>query len=432
MKLMRTKKKAQSNRTRPCPLCAIDIGSSYIRAAVAVENPDGTLHIEGIETLEPRPNSVERGLIINSSEMSNSIKRILLLLANRVGLHEPIDRVFIAVGGKLLQFVTTTTKRYVNNAVTDIILETMKGDCKTKIENKYTSMAVLSVDPRVYSLDGQVQVEKPSKTQRPRYLEVVYDVFVGRIENKEKVKGAFDRANVSIEQHWVRPDALLTALSDERDRTKGCAIIDFGASTTMMSIYKGDEFLYTSVKPFGGQDINDRIEALDINHHYVEEIKQEYGYASPEYVEKNATLSVRKESNPKELNKVKMNDIAQAIEQQLYETLTPLMADLQELENEVGIVYITGGGCKLKGLLEYVQSMTPIKVEYGTHALWLEMDAPEEYYEPENAMLIGTLALGADLRRNFPDKEPVSTPPWPWKTKIVETTMTLFTGEETE
>lgn len=429
MKIMKTKKKTPKERSEGYPLCAIDIGSSSIRAMVASTNSDGTFHIKGLETMPTKPNTVERGLIVHTTEMSSMIKRILMLLANRANLSDSIDRVFVSVGGRLLQFVTTNTKRCINrNYVTDKMLESMRTECTTKIENKYSTMAVLSADPRCYILDGEMQEERPNKNQRPNFLEVAYNVFVGRMENKEKLKGSFDRANVSIEQHWVRPDALLTALADKRDMEKGCAIIDFGAQTTMLSIYKGNEFLYTNVIALGGDDINQELEKLGINRQYVEEIKQEYGYAAKELIEKNITLAVRKPGPTKETVRVKLSDIADVIQKKLFEMLSQLMADLEDYEDEISVVYITGGGCKLNGLINYVQSMTEIEVEYGSHAAWLELDAPDEYYEPENTNLIGTLALGAEHRRNHPDKEPVSTPPW--GKRISETMMSLFSDEE--
>ena len=118
------------------------------------------------------------------------------------------------------------------------------------------------------------------------------------------------------------------------------------------------------------------------------------------------------------------------IQMKLNEMLDPLMKDLYEYENEIGHVYLTGGGCRLMGLCEFVQAMTKLPVEYGSHAIWLEESADDEYFYPENSALIGTLGNAAEYRKNFPDEDPETVPPFEkvWK-KLSEKTLEIFTDQ---
>lgn len=427
--MVKKQKNKRKQDREASPLCAIDIGSSGIRAMACTENPDGTLHILGEEMLT-KYGAVERGIIVQKTEVATLIRRLLLLLGNRIGVKEPIDSVFLTVGGKLLQLTQVTVKRDLisKNYISDKLLQAMQDECRTKIEDRYSSMAVLSAEPVKYLLDGVEQTDVPSTTQKTKFIEIVYNVFVGKIETRDHTKGSFDRANISIEQQWVRPDALLTALADGRDMDEGCAIIDFGAQTTTMSVYKNDRFLYTRVVPFGSYDINLNIQAQRVSFDIAERLKTQFGYADENLVEDDRTLAVK--STEGNMVKIKTSMLARTIQMKLFEAVNPLMQDLKQYEGQISTVYITGGACKLQGIQEYLQTMTSIPVEYGTHAAWLEMTADEDYYDPQNAALVGTLALAAEYRKDFPDADPVATPPFMKAWKAIEnTTLSIFTDE---
>lgn len=413
-------------------LCAIDIGSSEIRAMAATSNPDGTLHILGMESMPMKAGAVERGLIMQTTDVNYMIRRILLLLGNRIGLRNPIESVFVPLGGKLLQVRQVSVKRDLisSNYILDKLLVAMHEECRQKIEDRYNTMAVLSAEPLKYLLDGVEQTYRPTATQKAKFVEVVYNVFVGKADSRDKVKGSFDRANVSIEKQWVRPDVLVSALTDDDDRRDGCAIIDFGAQTTTMSIYKGDRFLYTRVVPLGGHDINVNIQTQRVSFELAERLKTQFGYAAEDFVEDNRTLRVRSNAAEGGTVELSVRGLAQMIQMKLNEMLDPLMKDLYEYESEIGHVYITGGGCKLSGMCEFVQAMTKLPVEYGSHAIWLEESADDEYFFPENSALIGTLGEAAEYRKNFPDEEPDTVPPFKkvWE-KIGEKTLEIFTDQ---
>ena len=66
------------------------------------------------------------------------------------------------------------------------------------------------------------------------------------------------------------------------------------------------------------------------------------------------------------------------------------------------VLYVTGGGAMLQGVVEYIQSKTPIEVMCGSHAVCLTLDAPDEMCMPMYSSLVGTLLLGASYRSQHP------------------------------
>ena len=93
-------------------------------------------------------------------------------------------------------------------------------------------------------------------------------------------------------------------------------------------------------------------------------------------------------------------ELAEAIELKLQEILAPLMEELKKVENRITTLYITGGGSMMQGMEAYVQSLTPIRVQYGAHNLLLHRDTDEKYLSPQYTSLVGTILLGQDYRDN--------------------------------
>lgn len=391
------------------PLVAVDIGSSSIRVMAAREAENGKLQILGYQEDKTRVGSVEKGIVTQTSDIGATIKRLLLLLGNEIGLssEETLDRAFVTVGGKLLQVKDVVVRRDLisRNYITDKLLEAMELECRTKIEARYPTMRVLSAVPYRYVLDGIEQDDAPATMQKAKKLDVIYNVFVGVREAEEKTEGSFARANKAIEEVWTRPEALAAALVTEDDEWDGCGIIDFGAQTTTLTICKSGRYLFNRVNPLGGQNITNDIKALKISAANAELLKTKYGQAATKYVTKTVNFSLRSTDNTDERVLLNTNELARIIQLRLYEIVAPLMNDLKQYEQDIKKVYITGNGTELQDLLPYLQEQTTLPIEFGSHDTWLVKETDEEYSAPKYSMLIGTLALAMDFRHNHKEGE---------------------------
>ncbi len=404
--LMRHSKKTQKKG----PLVAVDIGSSEIRAMAATSDEQGILTITGLETIS-KPRSMEKGIIVNSTEVGGAIRNILHLLRNRIGMRsdEQIPSVFVSVGGKSLQSTIVEVSRdlLVPSQISEKRYEEMAAECKNKMERAYPNIIVLQAEPIMYILDGEAQWDKPDEYQRVRRVTIHYNVFICLKDSWDKVKGSLDRAGVVSEYSFARPDAHLTALCSGKDLEEGVAIIDLGYQTTTLSIYKDGAFRRTYVHPLGGYHITRDIQDQQISFEMAEKAKILYGHALETNVTQNKNITARNEKNPAEKVQISFSLLAHIIQARQEEILEPLMSRLDKfLETDsLGKVYITGGGAMLADMAELIQTMTDIPVEYGSHADWLSLDAEEEYYKPSYSALIGTLVMGANYRETHQDEE---------------------------
>ena len=384
------KKKQQS--LQPTPLVAIDLGSDSVRAMAAEVTDNGMLRILGVESSSKFP-CVERGIVSNSSNAGFTISETLKLLANRIKA-ETLPSAFVCVGGRTMQIVDVYSKRdqVRKREVTQELLDEMEAECKQKIEANNPKAAVLDLIPTYFVLDGKDQDDIPSHEQRAALVEAHFTAFVGLRELEQKVLDSFDRSTKHLEHIYVRPDALLCALAADEDLPRGCAILDMGAQTTTLTIYKGNQYLYNKVVPQGGYDISRDIEAQGMTLPYAEKLKCQYGFASPDMVETNYRMRSPSSVRGQEIV-MDTREVAAVIVAGLDRILAPLMEILHTYEDRIGVLYITGGASMLQGVEQYIQTKTAIPVMYGSHAMFLTPDTPDDMCARVYSSLVGTLLL---------------------------------------
>lgn len=398
------------------PLVAIELGSDSIRAMAARQLAPDLFQVLGVEQRAQRLGNicVEQGIVTQSSNAGFAVAEVLKLLANRIGLRE-LPTAFVALGGQSMQIVAVHSKRDQarRKEITQQLLDEMQAECKTKIERHNPEVAVLGLVPSYFILDGVEQDEVPSSDQRAAIVEAHYIAFYGRKVIDSQLQKAFSQAAKSIEQTFVRPEALLSAFATcdgNHVLMNGCAVLDMGAQTTTLTVYKGGQYLANRVVPKGGYHITRMLEQQGMSFRTAEVLKCRYGIASPALVERNVRLRVPAAPGMEtEEMVITTEQLAEAIEMKLREILAPLIDELKKAESRIQTLYITGGASMLTGMVEYLQQQTRVRVQYGAHNLLLHRDTDEQYLSPEYSSLVGTLLLGQDYRDSHKN-QPIRTP----------------------
>ncbi|MCM1034682.1 MAG: pilus assembly protein PilM [Paludibacter sp.] len=409
------------------PLVAIDMGSSAIRAMAAIENADKTLHILGVESIS-NYKYMAKGVVKNTSDAGFLIGDLLLKLKNRIGLKDEILSVFVTVGGTVQATMVPVKRNLINKqSVTEKLLKAMETEVVEKIEKKYPQLKVTNVEPITFELDGIEQDYPPTESQKVKELQITYNVFIAKEETMSRMVGAFARTGRSIDFLWAQPYAHMTALAGNEDHEYGCAIIDFGAQTTTLTICKNDSCLFAKVYPLGGYNITRDLQSQQIQFEMAEKAKVVFGAAAEKYVKENRTLRMRANHAEQGQITVTTQFLAMIIQSRLSEIVMPIMAELKNYETEIAKIYVTGGGALLTGLVPFLQQYTTLPVVFGSHADWLELDAVEEYYKPEYSSLVGTLALAADYRKRCPQGVLLDSPIKKGRLKRVKDTIEQIT-----
>ena len=396
--------KRQKKTADSLPLVAIELGSDSIRAMAARRLDTDLFQILGVEERAQKIGNVcvEQGIITQSSNTGYAIAEVLKLLANRIHEDE-LPTAFVALGGQSMQIVSVHSKRDQarKKEVSQQLLDDMEEECKRKIEQHNPEVAVLGLVPSFFTLDGVEQDDMPTPDQRAAIVEANYIAFYGRKAIDTQLQKAFSQAGRSIEHAFVRPEALLSTFATcdgNHVLMDGCAVLDMGAQTTSLTVYKGGQYLLNKVVPKGGYHITRMLEQQGMSFQTAEVLKKRFGVASPALVEKNIRLRIPGLPGSEEDLVITTEQLAEAIEMKLRELLAPLMDEIKKVEDRIKILYITGGASMMTGMAEYIQQQTRVRVQYGAHNLLLHRDTDEKYLSPAYTSLIGTILLGQDYR----------------------------------
>lgn len=411
----------------PQPIVAMNIGSSGVRAIAADwDERYQTFHILGSE-FSNRHQSIEKGIPTNSSDVGFVMHETLAKLSNRVGRGD-LKNVFVCMGGRSLQSVHVEAHRQQRRTeIKQKLLAEMLQECSEKIETRTPSAGVMAVIPERWEVDDQSYDEQRELIGvAGRDIKLYATAFVMRKEFCTKMDDALKRAAIAIYHREVIPDAGITALTIDEEREKGCAVIDLGAQTTTLTIYRDNQFLLTKVIPLGGYHVSHDIETLGISAADAEKLKTRWGTLSlrPEEAEKGLRVpSVREGEEPLIILRHNLSSI---IACRVNEIILPILAEIEKAGG-IRVIYLTGGASMLKGIVPFIRKKTEIPVEYGSHATWLDRDTDDEYFQPMYGSLVGTLLLGQMYIEEHPDETPK---PKTLLGRIEGTLTNLFGGEE--
>lgn len=391
----------QTIRTETLPLVALELGSYSVRAIAAERIADDKFRILGLEESQKHP-SVDQANVIQSENTAYMISEVLNKLANRIGVPN-LPTAFVPIGGYPTKMAAVQAKRdNVHIArVTKALLQSMEDECYEKIRDSYPDLEVLGLVPAYFLLDGKEHYwdDVRSETELATLVEGHYTAFITKKIWVEKFDKCFNQAMRSIEQSFVRVDALLSVFAAEDGDAilqEGCAVLDFGAKTTTLTVYKGSEYLYHRVVAQGGYHISTLLAQQGIRFEHAEKVKKDYGFASRAQVKENKRLRIP--SVAPEIGEywvASFNEIADLIDSKLQEILQPLLETIATYGDRIHTIYITGGGSMLQGLDAYVEEKTGLRVMYGLHDVLLSEDTEDIFYEPRFTSLMGALLLGA-------------------------------------
>lgn len=332
-------------------IVGIDLGTSKIVGVLGRKNEQGVISVLASESI-PSDSSVKYGVIYNIDEVAGKIKKLISLLENKVG--KKIGKAYVSVAGKSLRAIEHKETKLLDETapITFALLDNMEQQAKLNKPDFFMNYSVVAPE---YFLDGNYEEDPIDKTAST--IEGHYRLVIGRPNIKNNlIKSLTEKAQIDIAGFIVGPAATGALILDEQDRQNGCALVDFGAGTTTVSIYKGGLLRYMSVIPFGGRTVTKDVQELGFVFDSAESYKIRYGKLGKD--KNKVTVDVAPEVDLKELNKViqlRQDEIILNVINQIKES-----GYAEKLD--AGII-LTGGASQMNGLIDYLaeKSQLPVK-----------------------------------------------------------------------
>ena len=315
-------------------IVAIEIGSSKTVGAVAEKRSNGQLVVVGIES-EPTLNLVRYGCIQNVESTKASINRILLKLSNRID--GDISSVYVGVSGRSIHSMPTEVQHSLNTeqAITQSLLDNIKSDATRNSLNNYDTIDVI---PRSYTID-KIEIRNPVGSFGTD-IKARLNLIVAKPSLLMNLKRAFNQ-QTQIKGLITTAVAVADAVLTADERSLGCMLVDMGAETTTVSIYRNDALVYLVTIPLGGRNLTRYITALGIREENAEKIKR------------NLANPLKPAADPVTIDNIRSSDASNYILARTGEIIANITAQVSNAGmslNDIHSIVLVGGGAMLKGL----------------------------------------------------------------------------------
>lgn len=255
-------------------IVAIELGSSAIRGIAGSRLPDGNVKVERITQVKAA-DCIHRGVVYNIEKTTNAIRQIREDLER--DLQVQIFKAYVGVQGQSMR----TIKNFVRNdfeterEVTDADVDDLYERNQT---TNYGELEILEVIPQEYKLDHK-EDDEPTGVET-RTIEGRFNNVVVRRRVKDNILKCLENARLECADLIISPLALADRVLTEQERRSGCALVDLGAQTTTVQVYKGGKLRYLATIPIGSASItHDIASAGDIELDEAEKLKLAHGIA---------------------------------------------------------------------------------------------------------------------------------------------------------
>ena len=394
---------------------AIDIGTSKVTALVSRVGSEGDLKVFGTGVVPSE--GILRGRVENVEDVRASVQAAMDEARRYIGATGPIG-VYVSVSGSHIASVNRREVMDNQANLEDIspkMLDTMIRGSFPKVEE---GQQVLHVIPMGYTVDGLSGVRNPLGLAG-KNIEVDSHVVLGDAVVLQNTIKAVETRDVFVRSLVLQGIASAEATLTGDEREMGVMLLDIGAGTTDIVLYRQGSPWFSDVLPVGGQSLTrDLAAALGSSFHVAEEIKVTHGTVYPDMVADDDTIEIP-EMQQHWQRPIPRKALAEPLNARMVEILKMALTRVKQAglqEWPIGGMVITGGGSQIEGLQQLVQETLsgPIRIgyPYGISGL------PTELRKPTFSGAVGLLLWGIkhqDSVQELTGEGPKESKPRRWR-----------------
>ena len=354
-------------------IVAIELGSSKISGVAGQIQYDGSLRVMAYASV-PSSSCIRHGAVYNLDKTANAIAEVVERL-NTI-LSTKIEKVYVGYNAKGLKSVIGRVEHRFDEetVVNQEVLDDMFQQCS---EIEYDGYVNLFQESQEYVVDNKRGTETDPMGVACRTLEGNYLNILLKKQVADYIAQCFMAAQVEIIDGYVAPMVQADAVLTDDDRQQGCVLVDYGADTTTVSVYKNGLLRFLRVIPLGSALITRDLSAiLKIEMEQAEQLKCTYGLCNLIGSQDNRETIVIND------RKLSLNEIGEIIEARNEEIIRNVINQIKASGySEVlyaGMV-LTGGGSQLRQLDHVLKDMMPsmrqprIATEPACGVVWNEI-----------------------------------------------------------
>lgn len=369
-------------------ISAIDIGTSKIKILICQQKKE---NLEAVFIDQEPSEGVRRGVVIEPQKVSRIIEKILSRISQK--LKTKISSVYVNLGGNHIFSFPSRGLISVSRADQIISEEDVQRVLnEAKAVNIGQNKEIFDVVPKEFIVDGEKGIKEPLGLKGTR-LEVealALSCFSPYLEN---LKRAVLDSGLEILDLVPSPLASARAVLTERQKELGVCLLDIGAGTTSISVFKEKELIHLAVFPIGSLDItNDIAIGLRVDPEIAERIKIEYGCCFSKRKNERYKIDIGEE-----VLTFSQKFLTSIISARYIEIFNLVNKELKNISKEKSLpagIVLTGGGAKIPGIVELAKSKFRLYCRLGKPKGILDLED-----DPSLSVLVGLILFGLDLEK---------------------------------
>ena len=379
-------------------IVAIELGSTKITGVAGKKNADGSIRILAYAS-EKSSDCIKKGVIYNLDKTTQLITTIIGRLEDRLGAG--IKKVYVGMGGQSVRSIRNTESKQLEEDTKisqALIDEMMKVNCEFPLVDQ----EILAVEPQEYKMGNNQLTTEPVGIPTDR-IEGHYLNIIGRNTLKSNIRKCFrdagNRPGYEIADYLLAPAATAQVLLTPSEKRSGCALIDFGADTTTVSVYKNNILRHLAVIPLGGSNITKDIASQQVEEEEAEQIKLTFGsaYTAPSDDEEDDARECSLDGKFS-IRARKLEDIVEARVEEILQNVWNQIKLSDFSDKLLAGAVLTGGAANLPNLEEAFTHITKIeKVRTALNAN-VELEGYSNLIPKDGSQntLLGLLVAGKD------------------------------------
>ena len=346
-------------------ITAIDLGTSKVTVIICEIDKNSHLQVIGVGSSPCK--GIKKGVVVDIDETSNAISNALKQAENMADAE--VDCAYVNIPGGYTKIIRNKGIIAVSGENREINMDDVKRVLNSAtIISMPQDQQIIDIIPNQYIIDGYDEIKDPIGMVGVR-LEADVQIVTGSTTAILNLIKSVNSSGIDVLGIVPEPFSEAESILSKDERELGVLLIDMGAGTTDVSLFKNDQLVYSKLIPIAGSHItNDISVGLRISYKESEEIKKRYGIAY---------TPLAKDKDSIDINPIGMNEKVNITQSELSEVIEARVSEIFDIINMELVrsgfkqdiltdVVITGGGASyFPGIKELSKEIFNLPVRIG-------------------------------------------------------------------
>lgn len=343
------------------PIGVLDIGS-YSSKFIIFSKIDEKIKI--LSSLSIKTNGIKKGIISDLEKLSSCLKELIGISEETAKVQ--IKKIYISINPLNFHSLSFCQSKNIGTFEIDEVkdLQFLVNSGMNLFRSSFFNAKIIHVFNYNLRLDKVNFVENPCGLNADT-LENDMTIVHCKNNTYKNYQKLIQKSYINSETFIFSPYTLSLASYNETPLSDLLMTIDFGHEKTSISIFKNNNFIFSSVIPLGSWHIsNDISKGLNLTYEISDNLKHQYASCDVENKFSNDKYLESDNMGIKSMKKVSnniLNNITQSRVEELIELINKEISFLYKINNTFNKVVITGSGSNLKGYENLLKKNLKIK-----------------------------------------------------------------------